>query len=88
MRSTQVSVWEIQHLNTFCQYQDTVELQETHSLHNKMETSSAQGIRTMILPLVQAVHFTFKEAGGMELAITQTSMDSTMVEHIPLMLME
>jgi len=29
MHDTQVSVWEIQHPDMLCQYQDTVELQET-----------------------------------------------------------
>ena len=38
--------------------------------------------------LWKVVQLPIKGVGGTMLAITQTSMDSTMVEHIPPMLME
>ena len=47
MQSTQRSVQEIQHPNTFYQYQDTVELQGTR-LHTIMDGDLAPGIKTMM----------------------------------------
>ena len=86
MRSTQILVWEIQYLNTLCLYQDTVELQETR-LPAIMDTSSAQVIWTMMFTVeMEIVHFSIEELGGMKIAMTQISMDSTM-EHVPPMLM-
>jgi len=85
MHSTQVSVWEIQHPNTLCQSQDTVELQEI-PLGTITETSLAQEIRTMI-DMVETVHNNLKVPGGMVLAMIQTSTVSTMVDHTPPMLM-
>ena len=85
MCNTQVSVWEIQYPNTPCQYQDTVEMQET-LLVTTMDASSAQGTRTMII-LVAAVHSKLKVAGGIIVASSQTSTVSTTVGHTPPMLM-
>ena len=80
MHDTQVSVWEIQHPDILCQYQDTVELQET-PLQGKMGSSFPQGTRTM-MARVTTVHRLTKAVGGMLLAGVHTSMVSTMVDHI------
>ena len=90
MRNTQVSVWEIQHLNIFCQYQDTVELQVTLLLEvtkSIMDNHSLQEIRTMMMPLLTTVHNYIKVPGGMLNARNQIPMVYTMVGHIPPMLM-
>ena len=85
MHSTQVSVQEIQHPSTLCQYQDTVEPQET-LLDDIMEIALAQEIKTMT-DAVAIVYSSTKVAGGMTTATIQTSMVSTMVDHTHPLLM-
>ena len=58
-----------------------MELQET-LLHGKMDKSLAQEIKTMMLIQVTVVHSSTEVAGGIVHAMIQTSMVSTMVEHI------
>jgi len=92
MRNTQVSVWEIQHPNTLCQYQDTMEQQgillvKTYMDSRIMDNNSAREIRTMMPSLTKTVHTYIKAAGGMLPATHPTSMVSTMVGHTPPMLM-
>ena len=87
MRNTQVSVWEIQYPNTLCQYQDTVELQETLLQGCIMDKGLAQGTRTMMLSLITAAHKLIKVAGGIATATLQTSTVSTTVDHTLPMLM-
>ena len=82
MRNTQVLVWEIQNPTIIYQYQDSVEMQETH-LETLMDTSLAQGIETMIYGIV-IVHRVSKMGGGITTATFQTSMVST--SHHPMLL--
>ena len=86
MRNTQILVWEIQYPNTFCQYQDTVDLQETLLL-GITDKGLAQGIRTMTLALTVVVHQILKVPGGIAGAIHRISMVSTTVGHTLPMLM-
>jgi len=90
MHNTQVSVWEIQHLSILCQYQDTVELQETLLLEATkciMDNHSLQEIRTMMMPLLTTVHNYIKVPGGMPLAMIRISMVYTVVGHRPPIMM-
>ena len=79
MLSTQVSVQEIQHLNTFYQYQDTVELQGT-LLTTIMDPCLPQEIRTMTDVNVTVDSGT-RVAGGTEIVTIQTSMVSIRDTH-------